>query len=270
MAWSTNGCSGSVTAGQARFSAPSLTVAAWLNPVASDLNGALHGVLTCRNGGTYICIFGTFTGGAVSLFYNNGPNLTSGTLTAGTWFHCAVTISAAAVHTYVNGVIKGTAAGLSNIGGTAGVNTFTEPQNSAWSGSVQDLTYWKSALSLAEIQQLAWGLKRPTDIRYGDIVASWPCEGKADTVYQMDASEWISGGGSGTRLQLSGTPVVVPPPPFLRGELAQTRFRATRMGVGASKFVQNVPSWLPMQAGSAAVSTDVIGPIFDYMDPLAA
>lgn len=130
-------------------------------------------------------------------------------ITAGNWFHFAVTVNSRSWVLYVNGVSDGAAtAGLDPDAGNPPVSIGYSAQNTqvTLDGSMADVGLWSSVLTANEVLGLARG-QRPYMVRQSTLLGYWPLDGRASP--EPDLS------GKGNNGVLSGTTIAAGPPETL-------------------------------------------------------
>jgi hypothetical protein len=156
--------------GSAPVSAVPLTIAAWFRPTASGASGAI-----CAVGGvTDHCRLSLSSGQVQALSQGSSTaiSLTSGSITAGQWAHCAA-------------VFSGTASRIAYLNGVAATENTTNCTQGAFSeiligarrittlaqfigGDIAEVGVWNAALNADEIAGLAKGfpcrLVRPSNL----------------------------------------------------------------------------------------------------------
>lgn len=158
--------------GSAPVSAVPLTIAAWFKPTASGAGGAI-----CAVGGvTDHCRLSLSSGQVQALSQGSSTaiSLTSGSITAGQWAHCAA-------------VFSGTASRIAYLNGVAATENTTNCTQGAFSetligarrittlaqfisGDIAEVGVWNVALNADEIAGLAKGfpcrLARPSSLQF--------------------------------------------------------------------------------------------------------
>lgn len=188
------------------------TVCAWAFPDSTSAAG--HTVV--ENGGV---------GGYASILRRNGSDWevvhkanagdiiakdTSG-VTAGVWSHMLGTWDGTGTTTiYKNGISKGTASPTDMVANRAGVRVSIgyafDGGGERWNGRIADVAVWQEVLTLPEIRQLAYGIKRPNEIRPQALVGYYPFD---------STSLWGKGRVTSPAVITGGAPSMLSDPPFV-------------------------------------------------------
>jgi len=127
-----------------------VTVEFWFKKGNTNTSGVFQWASGLSTGFPWILI--QDAGTDLQLYVNGGYNITSSTLTTGTWYHCAVTYNGTTWTMYINGVSVGTPYSGS-IGGNARTNIyFGNGYPTYWNGSISEARIWNVARTGAEIQ----------------------------------------------------------------------------------------------------------------------
>lgn len=187
MARTFNGSSQSLEVTSAIVSGAPLTLACWVRPDNITAAGTCISVSRTASIGYFsLSLRGDKAGDPVEAIADDGvvtgAAATTTGYSAGAWQHvCAVFTSSTARAVYLNGASKGTnttsatPASLAStmIGGVW--YTATKLQNLA--GRIADAAAWNVALSDAEVEAMALGLRTADQIRPSALLAHWPLGG---------------------------------------------------------------------------------------------
>jgi hypothetical protein len=208
----------------------SFSVSAWFN---SNTNLKTYNAIWSpfSTGSTGIWIKST---GAMAYYQNATAIIDPGstTISASTWYHVAMTCASGGnVTGYINGVSDGTHAfdNTSNAVSGAYAGLDGSVNNYYFNGYLADVAMWTTALTAAQVAQLAAGM-RPSDVQAPSLQLWWPLAG-----YQSPEPDNSGNGYSGTLGTLTTTPPTL--------GLAQPSFgRGARSFNGSSNYISAFPS----------------------------
>jgi hypothetical protein len=154
---------------------PPYTFAAWFKP--ANFASAFGGIIVIMSTtGIYVT-----SGAQLNFFINGGSSTGATTLSAGTWYHTALTANAVGGvgQGFLNGVAEGpsmTPNGTNMFNG--GIITIgNDGANEAFAGVIADAAMWTASLTPTEIRQLAYGNVRACQIRPQSLLICWNIDG---------------------------------------------------------------------------------------------
>lgn len=156
------------------------TMCAWV--LADSTSAGSHGVICSGTSGGYGFQMRR-TGSDWETFHKaNSADVQAkdtGGVTAGVWVHLTGTWNGTSTTTiYRNGVSKGTGSATDGVANRFGVRTsigyIYDGAGAFFNGRIADVATWYEVLTLPEIRQLAYGLKRPNEIRPEALIGYYP------------------------------------------------------------------------------------------------
>lgn len=187
----------SVTQDSAINISGNITLSAWVNRTSTSSYNAIYTKRQVGGSMNYQFIINN-TNGLIGLGHSGGSWVynTDTTLSTGTWYHVAVTVSSGTAQFYVNGVAEDSFTGISItatthnliIGATSGYNHFK--------GNIDEASVFNSALSSSDITSI-YNSGTPTDLSSYSPVAWWRM-GDDDDGTGTTVTDQGSGGNDGT------------------------------------------------------------------------
>ncbi len=136
-----------------------ITIEAWVKPGATMQYGGILSSGTANTSTVYFELYMTPSGGLTFWFYSGAGRTNACTvnpLTAGAWYHVAVTYDGAHVTFYVNGVQAGAQVAQTNVlvppsGGTVRIGNTEETGDNYFKGVIDDVRLWNVVRTQADI-----------------------------------------------------------------------------------------------------------------------
>lgn len=201
MALTFNGTSQYISRSGAILSAAPMTFACWFNPASTTVNSCLINIASQSTNTTYFMLYAdssaTLTARTVAAS-SGSSSVTTGTLTVGTWAHCAAVFASSTSRTaYLNG----TAATPSTISLTPSFNSPITAIGANFSGNTTAVSLmngtaawpaiWNIALSSSDITALAGGL-HPLRVHPEALVSCPMLQGNSPEIDIVSSTTWTT------------------------------------------------------------------------------